>query len=88
MSTDHGEATATVATDNVVEPLLLDVDQAAARLGISRRSLYRLVDGGAPHRRLKGVRGVKFASQDLEQIVAGSAVQAPAVPARRARRAS
>lgn len=67
--------------------LLYDVDQAAARLGLSRRSLYRLVAAGAPHRRIRGVRGVKFTEADLERIVADAAVEVPAAPARRRRAA-
>lgn len=59
----------------VVRPAarLVDIAAAGAYLGVSRRSVFRMLDAGALRPvRLPGVRALRFDLRDLEQLVEGA----------------
>lgn len=58
------------------EPLLITVEDAARRLGISRTSAYELVKAGTlPARRLPGLRIVRVRVEDVEKLARGEEIE-------------
>jgi excisionase family DNA binding protein len=61
-----------------VNPLLLNIPEAAAMLAIKPSTLYRLVEQGKiAHRR---VCGIKFTRQDLDDYIDSCRVEVRGVP--------
>ena len=62
-------------------PPLLSVDDVAHLLNVSRRAVYRLVEGGGlPHHRLVGRNLLRFRESDLESWIDSRASEAVASP--------
>lgn len=66
---------------------LRTIEQAAEELNMSQWTLRdRVTKGTVPHRRLHGVRGVRFAQEDIDAIKANAFRPAIGTPSRAAAR--
>ncbi len=69
--------------DNGAEPVLLDVRQVAALLGVSTRTVYRLADSGLMPRPVRLGALVRWPRAAVEEWIAAGCPSCRGQPARR-----